>query len=100
MSSMSHLQVWYSWAVVPTDSRRPASQIDSVNWCQEAQLPTEVDLMEQRQASPNTVRGEVIEIFRVAFDQHQNRVRLAVTVYRADRNRFIIKSEAPDWPGS
>ena len=33
---------------------------------------------------------QVIEIFRVAFDQDDNRVRLTVTVYRADRNRFVI----------
>jgi GntR family transcriptional regulator len=33
---------------------------------------------------------QVIEIFRVAFDQNDNRVRLTVTVYRADRNRFVI----------
>ncbi len=39
---------------------------------------------------PSDGRIQVIEIFRVAFDQHKNRVRLTVTVYRADRNRFII----------
>ena len=39
---------------------------------------------------PADGRIQVIEIFRDAFDQHQNRVRLTVTVYRADRNRFII----------
>jgi len=32
----------------------------------------------------------VTQIYRVAFDQHENRVRLTITVYRADRNRFII----------
>jgi GntR family transcriptional regulator len=39
---------------------------------------------------PADGRIQVIEIFRDAFDQHQNRVRVTVTVYRADRNRFII----------
>lgn len=39
---------------------------------------------------PADGRIQVIEIFRDAFDQDQNRVRLTVTVYRADRNRFII----------
>ncbi|MGI8450654.1 MAG: GntR family transcriptional regulator [Streptosporangiaceae bacterium] len=33
---------------------------------------------------------QVFQIFRIAFGQHQNRVRLTITVYRADRNRFII----------
>ena len=40
---------------------------------------------------PSDGRIEMTEIYRVAFDQHHNRVRLTVTVYRADRNRFIIK---------
>jgi GntR family transcriptional regulator len=39
---------------------------------------------------PTDGRIQVIEIFRVAFDQDQERVRLTVTVYRADRNRFVI----------
>ena len=38
---------------------------------------------------PADGRIQVIEIFRDAFDQHHKRVRLTVTVYRADRNRFI-----------
>lgn len=33
---------------------------------------------------------QVVEIYRVAFDQNGSRVRLTVTVYRADRNRFVI----------
>jgi GntR family transcriptional regulator len=33
---------------------------------------------------------QVVEIFRVAFDQKQRRVRLTITVYRADSNRFVI----------
>lgn len=39
---------------------------------------------------PADGRIQVIEIYRVAFDQYKNRVRLTITVYRADRNRFII----------
>jgi GntR family transcriptional regulator len=35
-------------------------------------------------------RIQVVEIFRVAFDQDKNRFRLTITVYRADRNRFVI----------
>lgn len=46
---------------------------------------------------PADGRIQVVEIFRVAFDQHQNRVRLTVTVYRADRNRFMINvGNTPD----
>lgn len=33
---------------------------------------------------------QVVEICRVAFDQDKNRVRLTITVYRADRNRFVF----------
>jgi GntR family transcriptional regulator len=33
---------------------------------------------------------QVVEIRRIAFDQDKNRVRLTVTIYRADRNRFVI----------
>jgi GntR family transcriptional regulator len=33
---------------------------------------------------------QVVEIRRLAFDQNENRIRLTVTVYRADRNRFVI----------
>lgn len=33
---------------------------------------------------------QVVEIRRIAFDQDENRVRLTITVYRADRNRFVI----------
>jgi GntR family transcriptional regulator len=42
-------------------------------------------------------RIQMVEIYRVAFDQDQQRVRLTVTVYRADRNRFIINvGDVPD----
>jgi GntR family transcriptional regulator len=33
---------------------------------------------------------QVIEIRRIAFDQNENRIRLTVTIYRADRNRFVV----------
>jgi GntR family transcriptional regulator len=33
---------------------------------------------------------QVVEIRRIAFDQNENHFRLTVTVYRADRNRFVI----------
>lgn len=33
---------------------------------------------------------QVVEIDRTAFDQERNRFRLTVTVYRADRNTFIV----------
>lgn len=39
---------------------------------------------------PADGRIEMVEIYRTAFDQHENRVRLTITVYRADRNRFLI----------
>lgn len=39
---------------------------------------------------PSDGRVEITEIYRVAFDQDHNRVRLTITVYRADRNRFVI----------
>jgi GntR family transcriptional regulator len=39
---------------------------------------------------PSDGRVEVAEIYRVGFDQHHNRVRLTITVYRADRTRFVI----------
>jgi GntR family transcriptional regulator len=46
---------------------------------------------------PADGRIPVIEIFRIAFDQYRNRVRLTVTVYRADRNRFVINvGKVPD----
>ena len=40
---------------------------------------------------PADGRIQVVEIYRVAFDQDANRIRLTITVYRADRNRFMIK---------
>jgi DNA-binding GntR family transcriptional regulator len=48
--------------------------------------PTETEFF----GIPSDGRVEVTQIYRVAFDQHHNRVRLTITVYRADRNRFVI----------
>jgi len=33
---------------------------------------------------------QVVEIRRTTFDQDENRIRVTVTIYRADRNRFVI----------
>ena len=48
--------------------------------------PTETEFF----GLPPDGRIEMVEIYRTAFDQNENRVRLTITVYRADRNRFII----------
>jgi GntR family transcriptional regulator len=42
----------------------------------------------------------VFEIFRTAFDQNKNPMRLTVTVYPADRNQFIVDvgDDLPDAP--
>jgi len=37
---------------------------------------------------------QVVEIRRIAFDQNGNRMRVTVTTYRADRNRFVINDGA------
>lgn len=39
---------------------------------------------------PGDGRIAVFEIFRVAFDEMGNRIRLTITAYPADRNRFVI----------
>src|ERR1700722_5715480 len=39
---------------------------------------------------PTDGHVQVVEIRRIAFDQDKNRVRLTVTVYRADENQFAI----------
>jgi GntR family transcriptional regulator len=39
---------------------------------------------------PSDGHVRVVEIRRIAFDQDENRVRLTITIYRADRNRFLI----------
>jgi GntR family transcriptional regulator len=49
---------------------------------------------------PSDGRVQVTEIYRVAFDQNRLRVRLTITVYRADRNRFVIDvGKVPDREG-
>jgi DNA-binding GntR family transcriptional regulator len=46
---------------------------------------------------PSDGRIQVVEIYRVAFDQKARQFRLTITAYRADRNRFLIKvGEVPD----
>ncbi len=39
---------------------------------------------------PRDGHVQVVEIQRIAFDQKGNRIRLTVTTYRADVNRFVI----------
>jgi len=39
---------------------------------------------------PGDGRVSVFEIFRVGFDETGERIRLTVTVYPTDRNRFVI----------
>ena len=39
---------------------------------------------------PADGRVSVFEIYRIGFDEHGNRIRLTITVYPADRNRFAI----------
>ncbi len=39
---------------------------------------------------PTDGRVSVFEIFRVGFGQTGDRLRLTITVYRADRNRFLV----------
>jgi DNA-binding GntR family transcriptional regulator len=48
--------------------------------------PTETEFF----GIPSDGRVEMTEIYRVALDQNHNRVMLTITVYRADRNRFVI----------
>jgi GntR family transcriptional regulator len=46
---------------------------------------------------PQDGRVSVIEIFRTAFDQGGNPMRLTITVFPADRNQFVVISgEVPD----
>ena len=48
---------------------------------------------------PADGRISVFEIYRTAFDEHGDRIRLTITVYPADRNRFIINvGDAPVTP--
>jgi GntR family transcriptional regulator len=48
---------------------------------------------------PADGRISVFEIYRTAFDEHGDRIRLTITVYPADRNRFVINvGDAPVTP--
>jgi len=58
---------------------RDAIQVRSPN-------PSEVDLFDL----PSDGRVQVFEVFRTAYDQIHNPIHLTVTVYRADKNRFVI----------
>jgi len=40
---------------------------------------------------PDDGRVPVFQIFRVGFDENGDRFRLTVTIYPADRNRFLVK---------
>jgi GntR family transcriptional regulator len=51
-----------------------------------APIASEIEFFEV----PSDGRVQVVEIYRVAFDQDARRIRLTITVYRADRNRFVI----------
>ena len=39
---------------------------------------------------PSDGRVAVVEIFRTGFDDHGAPIRLTVTVFPADRNKFVI----------
>ena len=57
---------------------------DSIEWRAPDQYDTaDLDL-------PPDGHIQVVEIRRIAFDQDGNPIRVTVTVYRADRNRFVI----------
>jgi GntR family transcriptional regulator len=57
---------------------------DSIEW----RTPDEIDTAYLD--LPPDGHVQVVEIRRVAFDQNENRIRLTVTIYRADRNRFVV----------
>jgi hypothetical protein len=40
----------------------------------------------------------VFDIFRSAFDQHGNAMRVTVTVFPADRNQFLVNVGSPPDP--
>lgn len=63
---------------------RQAGYQDSIEW----RIPNEDDT--SYFDLPPDGHVQVIEIRRVAFDQSGNRIRLTVTTYRADRNRFVL----------
>ncbi len=46
---------------------------------------------------PNDGRVAVIEILRTGFDENGQPIRLTVTVFPADRNKFVINvGQVPD----
>jgi GntR family transcriptional regulator len=57
---------------------------DSVEW----RAPDETDT--RYFDLPADGHVQVVQIKRVAFDQHGSPIRVTVTIYRADRNRFVI----------
>ncbi len=63
---------------------RQAGYQDSVEW----RSPDETDTGYFDLPADGHV--QVVQIQRVAFDQHGDPIRLTVTIYRADRNRFVI----------
>ncbi|MGD0374333.1 MAG: GntR family transcriptional regulator [Streptosporangiaceae bacterium] len=44
---------------------------------------------------PSDGRVAVVEIFRTGLDDHGKPIRLTATVFTADRNKFVIRSQAP-----
>lgn len=63
---------------------RQAGYRDAIQWrAPDEEETTYFDL-------PVDGHAQVVERRRIGFDQDKNRVRLTVTVYRADRNRFVL----------
>jgi GntR family transcriptional regulator len=71
-------------AYLATAGTRQDGYQDSIEW----RIPNEGDTAYFD--LPPDGHIQVIEIRRVAFDQAGNRIRLTVTIYRADRNRFVV----------
>ena len=45
---------------------------------------------------PSDGRVAVVEIFRTGLDDQGKPIRLTATVFSADRNKFVIRSQARD----
>lgn len=58
---------------------------DAIEW--RAPNKAETDYFDLRAADGHV---QVVERRRIAFDQDGKRIRLTITIYRADRNRFVI----------
>lgn len=71
-------------AYLATVGTRQDGYQDSIEW----RIPGEDDTAYFDLPADGHV--QVIDIRRVAFDQDGNRIRLTVTTYRADRNRFVV----------